>query len=80
VLRFRNNVPLARFSAPGGVAVAVAATALSVWLLSNSPSNDARAAVCAAALGLMIFFFWGKPRKADPYRALPQANTEKSKE
>ena len=60
VLRFRNDAPLTRFSAPGGVTVAVAATTLSVWLLSNSPSNDARAAGLAAALGLIIFFFWGK--------------------
>ena len=80
VLRFRNNSPLPRFSAPGGVAVAVAATTLSVWLLSNSPSNDARAAGLAAALGLLIFFLWGKPEKTDPYRALSQANTDKSKQ
>jgi amino acid transporter len=80
VLRFRNDLALPRFSAPGGAAVAVAATALSVWLLSNSPANDARAAGLAAALGLIIFFVWGKPqKKADPYRALSQANTDKSK-
>ena len=72
VMRFRNNAPLPRFSAPAGVAVAVAATALSVWLLSNSPSNDARSVGLAAALGLLVFFLWGKPRKADPYRALSQ--------
>jgi amino acid transporter len=79
VLRFRNNAPLARFIAPRGVAVAVAATALSVWLLSNSPFSDARAAGLAAALGLIIFFFLGNPRKADRYRVLPQANTHKLK-
>jgi amino acid transporter len=60
VLRFRNDAPLPRFNAPGGVAVAIAATALSVWLLINSPSNDALAAGVAAALGLLIFFFWGR--------------------
>jgi len=65
VLRFRNDAPLRRFSAPAGVAVAVAATTLSVWLLSNSPSNDARASGLAAALGLLIFFLWGKPEKTD---------------
>jgi amino acid transporter len=65
VLRFRNDAPLPRFSAPAGVAVAVAATTLSVWLLSNSPSNDARAAGLAAVLGLLIFFLWGKPEKTD---------------
>jgi len=55
VLRFRNDAPKPRFSAPAGVAIAVAATTLSMWLLSNTPSNDARAAVLAAALGLPIF-------------------------
>lgn len=79
VLRFRNDAPLPRFSAPAGAAVAVLATALSVWLLSTSPSNDALAAGLAAALGLLIFFFWGKPKKVDSYRALSQANTDKSK-
>ena len=56
VLRFRNDAPLPRFSAPAGAAVAVVATTLSVWLLSNTPSKDARAAGLAAALGLLIFF------------------------
>jgi amino acid transporter len=66
MLRFRNNAPLPRFSAPAGVAVAVAATALSVWLLSNSPSNDAWSAGLAAALGLLIFFSSRKLENADP--------------
>jgi amino acid transporter len=56
VLRFRNNAPSPRFSAPAGAVVAAVATALSVCLLSNSPPNDARAAGLAAALGLLIFF------------------------
>lgn len=56
VLRLRKDVPLPRFSAPVGAATAFAATALSVWLLSNTPSNDARAVSLAAALGLPIFF------------------------
>ncbi|HEV8483842.1 MAG TPA: amino acid permease [Blastocatellia bacterium] len=77
VLRLRNNAPLPRFRAPAGVAVAVAATTLSVWLLSNSPSNDARSVGVAAALGLLAFLLWGKPRKADPYRALSQGKKDK---
>jgi amino acid transporter len=56
VLRFRNDAPSPRFGAPAGTAVAVAAITLSVWLLSNSPSNDARAAGLAAAVGILIFF------------------------
>jgi len=79
VLRFRNDVPLPRFSAPAGVAVAVAATTLSVWLLSNSLSNDAGEAGLAAALGIPIFFLLRKPEKTDPNRALSLAK-DKSKE
>jgi amino acid transporter len=56
VLRFRKDAPSPRFSAPVGTAVAVAAITLSVWLLSNSPSNGARAAGLAAAVGIPIFF------------------------
>jgi amino acid transporter len=56
VLRFRKDAPAPRFNAPAGAAVAVAAATLSMWLLSNSPSNDARAVGLAAALGLPIFF------------------------
>ena len=77
VLRFRNDVPLPRFSAPVGAGVAVAATTLSIWLLSNSPSNDTRAVGLAAALGLLIFFFQRKFQKAGPNRATFQTNTDK---
>ncbi|HXU37773.1 MAG TPA: amino acid permease [Blastocatellia bacterium] len=62
VLRFRKNAPLPRFNAPAGVSVAVAATALSVWLLSNSTMSEAIEAGLAAALGLVVFFVLGKFR------------------
>jgi basic amino acid/polyamine antiporter, APA family len=77
VLRFKKDSPSPRFRAPAGVALAVGATALSVWLLSNSAANDARAAGLAAALGLLIFFIRGKREKADPHRPLIQAQTDK---
>jgi amino acid transporter len=80
VLRFRKDAPLPRFSAPAGVAVAVAATTLSVWLLSNSPSNDVRAAGLSAAVGLLFFFFWREREKADRYHALSPVNSEEAKE
>ncbi len=51
VMRIRKDAPAPRFSAPAGAAVAIAATMLSVWLLSNCSSNDARAAGLAAAVG-----------------------------
>ncbi len=56
VLRFRKDAPTPRFQMPAGASVAVGATTLSVWLLSNIPSKDARAAGLAAASGLLIFF------------------------
>lgn len=79
MLRFRKDAPLAGFSAPAGVAVAVAATTLSVWLLSNSPSKDARAAALAAGLGLLVFLFWGKPEKAGPTAGGPKLIRTKRK-
>jgi len=44
------------FNAPGGVAVALAATALCVWLLSNSTWDEALLVGVAAAVGLFIHF------------------------
>jgi APA family basic amino acid/polyamine antiporter len=69
VLRLRNVAPLPHFTAPAGVVVAVAATALSVWLLSNSPLNDAPEAALAAAVGLVIFFVRGRSEQTGPYAA-----------
>ena len=77
VLRLRSDAPSARFRAPAGIAVAVAATLLSLWLLSNSPSHDAIAVGLAAALGLLIFLFQGKLQRADPYGAPFMSNSEK---
>jgi amino acid transporter len=43
------------FVAPGGLAAAIAAIALVLWLLSNSTGRQARDAVIAAAVGLAIY-------------------------
>ncbi len=51
--RQRGTAP---FRAPAGMVVAVVATALSGWLLSNSSWYDALAAGLAAVLGLLIYF------------------------
>jgi amino acid transporter len=72
VLRFRTAVPMPRFSAPAGVAVAVAATLLSVWLLSTSPLKDLCVAGLAVWLGLPVFFLWGKSGKSNSYYAISQ--------
>lgn len=55
---FRRNLsaPPALFKTPAGVAVAVIALMLAVWLLSNSTWLDARDSAIAAATGLLIYF------------------------
>jgi len=55
-LRRRSAAPPALFTAPAGVAVALASLVLAAWLLSNSTWEDARDTAIAAALGLAIFF------------------------
>ena len=54
VLRRRDKQP-AQFKVPAGVAVAIAALALIVWLLANSTGREARDAAIAAITGLIIF-------------------------
>ncbi|HEX4946541.1 MAG TPA: amino acid permease [Blastocatellia bacterium] len=61
----RRQAGAAPFRAPAGTAVAVAATLLSVWLLSNTAWSDARAVVLSAALGLLIYFVYHKTRKEE---------------
>jgi basic amino acid/polyamine antiporter, APA family len=76
-LRFKKDAPPARFSAPAGTVVAVAATILSLWLLSNSPLHDVYVAALVAGLGLFIFLFTDKSRQANPGGALSQAAIDK---
>jgi amino acid transporter len=73
VLRLKKEMPLPGFIAPSGVAVAFTATALCLWLLSNSPSTDARNAALAAAMGLVLFSLLSR-EKPDSYRSLVHAN------
>jgi amino acid transporter len=68
VLRLNKRAPSPRFSAPAGVAVAVTATTLSVWLLAATPSNEMRAACLSAALGLLIFFAYRLLKKSRDVR------------
>jgi hypothetical protein len=42
---------------------------LSLWLLSNSSSTDARNVGLAAGLALLIFSILGKQDKPDPYKS-----------
>jgi amino acid transporter len=54
-LRRNNKTHTAMFKAPAGIAVSIAALALSAWLLSNSTWPDARDSMIAAAIGLLIY-------------------------
>jgi len=54
-LRRQPNTAPPAFVAPFGQFAAVAAIALSVWLLSNSTRSDALTTVVAAAVGFMLY-------------------------
>jgi basic amino acid/polyamine antiporter, APA family len=54
-LRKKAGAPKALLEVPGGIAIAIAAIALAVWLLSSSTFPEARDTAIAAALGLLIF-------------------------
>lgn len=57
-LRRTKDAPPAKFKAPAGVIVSVAALILAGWLLSNSTLGEARDAAIAAVLGLAIYFIY----------------------
>ncbi|HEY0169739.1 MAG TPA: amino acid permease, partial [Pyrinomonadaceae bacterium] len=63
VLRRRPDAPPAHFRIPGGAAVAVAALALCVWLLSQSTAREARDAGITIAVGLAVYFFFTLKRR-----------------
>jgi amino acid transporter len=56
VFRRRQNAPAANFKVPFGSVIAVLALVLAGWLLANSTWLEARAALIAAAVGLVILF------------------------
>jgi basic amino acid/polyamine antiporter, APA family len=56
VFRWKRDASPALFKAPAGVAAAVAALVLAIWLLSNSNWLDARDSLIAGGIGLVIFF------------------------
>jgi amino acid transporter len=55
VLRRRSTAPVAVFRAPAGIAASIAALLLTGWLLTNITGRQARDAVIAAALGILIY-------------------------
>jgi amino acid transporter len=62
-LRSAKDAPPAKFKAPAGVIVSIAALVLAGWLLSNSTLGEARDAGVAAALGLLIYFVYRLRRR-----------------
>lgn len=56
VFRWKRDSRPALFKAPAGVAAAIAALVLAIWLLSNSNWLDARDSLIAGAIGMLIFF------------------------
>lgn len=56
VFRWKRDARPALFKAPAGVAAAVAALVLAIWLLSNSNWLDARDSLIAGTIGMVIFF------------------------
>jgi amino acid transporter len=55
VLRRRPEFPPPTFVVPAGTLIAVAAVALSVWLLTNSPWTEMRVALIAVLLGFVLY-------------------------
>jgi len=55
VLRRRTDVEPATFVLPGGLAIPVAAVALTAWLLSNSSRTELIAVAAAAAAGWLVY-------------------------
>ena len=69
ILRRKPSVPPAMFSAPLGLATAMAGLILCVWLLSNISWNEAVQAVIVLAAGLTVYFVYKIVRRAAPAEA-----------
>ena len=48
------------FAVPVGPLISIIAIGLSIWLISNSPWGEMRVAGIAVALGLVLYFVWGR--------------------
>ena len=65
VLRHRQDAPPALFRVRGGVVVSVAALLLCVWLLSQIKGEEARQAVIALIIGLVVYAFFRWKHRAE---------------
>jgi APA family basic amino acid/polyamine antiporter len=79
VLRRRDEREMrfkAQFKAPAGVAVSIAALALSAWLLAQSSAGEARNSAVAAAVGLLIYGAYKlAKRKSDAENVVQSTDT-----
>ena len=55
LLRRKAGASAAAFLMPGGVAIAIAAMTIALWLLSNSNLREARDTAIATAIGLLLY-------------------------
>jgi amino acid transporter len=55
LLRRNREAPPPAFVAPAGPVIAAVAVALSLWLLSNSPTTEMRMSILAVAIGWLIY-------------------------
>jgi APA family basic amino acid/polyamine antiporter len=63
VLRRRTDVGPATFVLPGGLAIPVAAVALTAWLLSNSSRTELVAVAAAVAAGWLVYLVGRQTRR-----------------
>jgi APA family basic amino acid/polyamine antiporter len=75
VFRRKEGARPAMFKAPGGVAAAIAALLLAVWLLSNISLLDARDSAIAAGAGLVIYAAYRLSRRGQPESVADSATT-----
>jgi amino acid transporter len=69
VFRRRSDAPPAAFRLRGGTIISILSLVLAVWLLSNSTWAEARAAMLAAAVGLVIFLVYRLSKRREDQRA-----------
>ena len=68
----RRRMPPARFRVPGGLAVPLLATALSLWLLSGIRRDQAAAGAIAIFAGLALYVLFGRRASRPGQARMPE--------